>query len=110
MDCATGRSGADLLLATFSQGDPSSEVVPVVKAHKGKKIQAIIQADMADLFEICSVSEQPPEQARVYPSIRCARCGEKVMESRVTIVDDRPLYIPCIEKEKGSGFVSTIDD
>jgi formylmethanofuran dehydrogenase subunit E len=85
----------------FSQGDRSVEVVRAIKAHKGRKVQAILQADPAELFKIGWVKEQLPEQACVYPSIRCARCGEKVMEPKVTIVDNRPLCIPCVEKEKG---------
>jgi formylmethanofuran dehydrogenase subunit E len=84
----------------FSQGDRSTEVMRAIKAHKGRKIQAILQADTAELFDIRRVKEQLPEQARVYPSIRCARCGEKVMEPMALMVDDRPLCIPCVEIEK----------
>ena len=85
----------------FSQGDRSVEVMRAIKAHKGRKVQAILQADTADLFEIRRVNEQLPEQARVYPTIRCARCGEKVMEPMMTRVEKRPLCLPCAEMEKG---------
>ncbi len=85
----------------FSQGDRSAEVTRAIKAHKGRKIQAILQADTAELFEIRRVKEQLPEQARVYSSIRCARCGEKVMEPMVLMADNRSLCIPCAEMEKG---------
>ena len=85
----------------FSQGDRSAEVMRAIKAHQGRKIQAILQADMAELFEIRKVKEQLPEQARVYPSIRCAQCGEKVMEPMILMVDDHLLCLPCVEKEKG---------
>ena len=84
----------------FSQGDRSPEVTRAIKAHKGKKIQAILQADTADLFEIRRVKEQLQEQARVYSSVRCARCGEKVMEPMTLMVDDRLLCLPCAEIEK----------
>ncbi|MDO9042226.1 MAG: FmdE family protein [Desulfocapsaceae bacterium] len=85
----------------FSQGDRSAEVTRAIKAHKGRKIQAILQADTADLFEIRRVKEQLAEQARVYPSIRCARCGEKVMGPMILMTDDRPFCRPCTEMEKG---------
>ncbi|MDP3695920.1 MAG: FmdE family protein, partial [Desulfocapsaceae bacterium] len=83
----------------FSQGDRSAEVTRAIRAHKGRKVQAILQADTADLFEIRRVKEQLPEQARVYPSIRCARCGEKMMEPMVLMADSRPLCLPCAEIE-----------
>lgn len=86
----------------FSQGDRSTEVMRAIKAHKGRKIQAILQADTEALFEIRRVNEQLPEQARVYPSIRCAKCGEKVMAPRITIVDKRSLCLPCVEIERGN--------
>ena len=85
----------------FSQGDRSAEVTRAIRAHKGRKVQAILQADTADLFEIRRVKEPLPEQARVYPSIRCTRCGEKVMEPMILMTDDRPFCRPCTEMEKG---------
>ena len=85
----------------FSQGDRSAEVMRAIKAHKGRKILAILEADTADLFEIRRVKEQLPDQARVYPSIRCARCGEKVMEPMILMADNRPLCPPCVETEQG---------
>jgi formylmethanofuran dehydrogenase subunit E len=89
----------------FSQGERSPELMRVIKAHKGRKIRTILQADTADLFEIRRVSETLPEQARVYSSIRCARCGEKVMESRTTMVENRALCLPCAEMEMGSNKI-----
>ncbi|PIV44001.1 MAG: hypothetical protein COS27_03285, partial [Nitrospirae bacterium CG02_land_8_20_14_3_00_41_53] len=34
-----------------------------------------------------------------YPSLRCALCGEKMMEPRARIKDGKIVCIPCFEKE-----------
>lgn len=79
----------------FSAGDCSPELMRKIRAHKGKKVQAILQADAAELFAIHEVREDLPEQARVYPSIRCSRCGEKVMSPKAVSLGNELLCPPC---------------
>jgi len=38
-----------------------------------------------------------PEEAKIYPSLRCALCGEKMMEPRARIKDGKIVCIPCFE-------------
>jgi formylmethanofuran dehydrogenase subunit E len=38
-----------------------------------------------------------PREAEIYPSIRCALCGEKVMEPRARVKDGKIVCIPCFE-------------
>lgn len=85
---------------SFSQGDRSPQTMRVIKAHKGRKIQAILHADTDDLFDIQKVKEPLPQQVSVYPTIRCARCGEKVMEPKVVVVGSQHLCIPCADESK----------
>ncbi len=83
----------------YMNGDSSEEVLQVVHNRKAKKIQSIMQADDKDLFDIQRISIQLPEKAKIYPSVRCSVCGEKVMEPRARVKDGKMICIPCMEKK-----------
>lgn len=83
----------------YSDGDRSAEVIAVVQDRKARKMNAILAADDAELFEIKRIQVELPEPARIYKSINCAGCGEKVMEPRTRMVGDKLLCIPCVEEE-----------
>jgi len=82
----------------YSHGDRSPEVTAVVQDRKARKMNSILEADDAELFEVKRIPVEMPEPARIYKSIACASCGEKVMESRTRIIGDKLLCIPCSEK------------
>ena len=84
----------------YSSGDRSEEVLKVVHNRKARKIQAILEADDNELFDVRHITADLPSEARIYPSIRCEYCGEKVMEPRARIKDGRVSCIPCTEGEK----------
>jgi formylmethanofuran dehydrogenase subunit E len=84
----------------YMNGDSSEEVLQVVHNRKAKKIQSIMQADDEDLFDIQRISIQLPEKAKIYPSVRCSVCGEKVMEPRARVKDGKMICIPCMEKKE----------
>ncbi len=92
-DEKTGR-----LWKKFLQGDRSSEVMETVKVQKAAKMKAILAADLNDLFTIRHLELAVPEQARIFPSLRCSACDEKVMEPKAQIVDNRVFCRPCAEK------------
>ena len=83
----------------YSQGDRSPEVTAVVQDRKARKMQSILEADDAELFEIKRIPVEMPEPARIYKTVTCTSCGEKVMEPRTSMVGDKLLCIPCAEKE-----------
>jgi formylmethanofuran dehydrogenase subunit E len=84
----------------YSNGDRSAEVIAVVQDRKTRKMNSILAADDAELFEIKKIQMELPEPARIYKSITCAGCGEKVMEPRTRIVGDKLLCIPCAEEAR----------
>ncbi len=81
----------------YSRGERSDEVLEIVHSRKARKIKAIMEAPDEELFDIRKTKMQPPPEARIYPSLRCEACGEKVMEPRARIREGKILCIPCSE-------------
>ena len=83
----------------YSEGDRSPEVTAMVQDRKARKMNSILEADDAELFEIKRISVEMPEPARIYKTVTCANCGEKAMEPRTRMIGGKLLCIPCAEKE-----------
>jgi len=81
----------------YMRGDHSDEVLKAVHNRKSRKIDAILHARDEDLLKVSRGKMELPEEAEIYPSIRCALCGEKVMEPRARIKDGKIVCIPCQE-------------
>ena len=89
----------EMMWKRYSGGDRSPEVITVVQDRKARKMQTILAADDAELFKINRVEVEMPDAARIYESITCANCGEKVMEPCTRMLGNKLLCIPCAEKE-----------
>jgi len=83
--------------ARYIKEDRSKEVLRIVHDRKAKKIDAILHARDEDLFTVITGKMALPEEAKIYPSIRCALCGEKVMEPRARVKDGKIICLPCFE-------------
>ena len=83
----------------YIRGDRSEDVLKAVHYRKSRKIDSIIHAGDEELFTIKKVRMEPPEEAEIYPSIRCSMCGEKVMKPRAKVRDGKIVCIPCFEKD-----------
>ena len=83
----------------YSRGDSSPEVLKAVHDRKAKKTKAILDASEGDLLKVSKVSVPLPPEAKIYQSISCAVCGEKVAEPRARLKDGTIVCIPCSEKE-----------
>ncbi len=83
----------------FSGGDRSEEVLKAVHARRSKKIKAIMEAADEELFSLRRLRMRPPCTARMLPSVRCEKCGEKMMETKMSLFGGRKLCRPCFEKE-----------
>jgi formylmethanofuran dehydrogenase subunit E len=82
----------------YMRGDRSEDVLKAVHDRKSKKIDAIMHVRDEELFTITKGIMVLPEEAEIYPSIRCAICGEKVMEPKARVKDGKIVCIPCFEK------------
>lgn len=83
----------------YIRGDRSEEVLKAVHDRKSRKIDSIMHAGDEDLFTIKKGRMELPDEAEIYPSLRCSLCGEKVMKPRVKVLDGKVVCIPCFEKD-----------
>ncbi|HTR44768.1 MAG TPA: FmdE family protein [Thermodesulfovibrionales bacterium] len=83
----------------YSRGERSEEVMKAVRDRKAKKTEAVLEAPEAGLLTIEKVTAELPPAARIFRSLTCTACGEKVAEPRAKIRDGKILCLPCFEKE-----------
>ncbi|MDD5451312.1 MAG: FmdE family protein [Desulfovibrionales bacterium] len=81
----------------FQVGDRTEEVSAQIRSRKAKKVQAILSAASEEMMKIKRVTIIPPPEAKLYPGVRCAVCGEKVMEPRARVKGGKIVCIPCSE-------------
>jgi formylmethanofuran dehydrogenase subunit E len=83
----------------YIKGDHSDKITKIVHSIKSRKIDLILKANDKELFKITKGKIEIPEEAKIYPSIRCELCREKVMEPRARIKKRKIVCIPCFEKD-----------
>jgi formylmethanofuran dehydrogenase subunit E len=81
----------------YSEGDRSEDVLKVVHNRKAKKMKAILDASDSELLKITRLKMQLPAEAKIYPSVKCEMCGEKVAEPKARVKDEKIVCIPCFE-------------
>jgi formylmethanofuran dehydrogenase subunit E len=84
----------------YMKGDRSDEVMNEVHKRKTKKIKAILNAKDRELFKVEHEKMIMPREARIVPSITCALCGEKVMESKTRSKAEKIVCIPCYVRKE----------
>lgn len=84
----------------YMGGDHSADVMGIVHRRKSKKIDAVLNASEEELFKMTRKKMELPHEARIYPSVRCALCEEKVMEPRARLKDGNIVCIPCFAGEE----------
>lgn len=84
----------------YAQGDRSEEVLRAVHSRKAKKTKAILEAPESELMRITRVNIPFPPEARIYQSLTCEMCGEKVAEPRARVKNGKVVCIPCFEKDR----------
>jgi formylmethanofuran dehydrogenase subunit E len=82
----------------YRKGGRSRKVLNFIHNRKALKIKHILDADEKELMEVTKSLQELPEEAKIYPSIQCDTCGEKVMEPRARVRSGKILCIPCFER------------
>lgn len=71
----------------------------------GILFEKIMTAPFEELFDWREIPFDMPETAHIHGTVRCASCGEGVMETRVVHSDQGILCSPCAAKLGGNGNV-----
>lgn len=65
------------------------------ETRRKRMLSKFLEAPIEELFRIQEIDFDLPEQASIYPSVPCEKCGEPTMQTRLMEVDGRRLCIPC---------------
>jgi formylmethanofuran dehydrogenase subunit E len=84
----------------YIKGDRSEKILKAVHDRRSRKIDMIMSARDEELFKVTKRKMNLPEEAKIYPGLRCAVCREKVMEPRARVKDGKIVCIPCFEGNK----------
>ena len=71
----------------------------VVHDRKARKMKAILEASESELLRITKMRMTLPPEARIYQSVRCGVCGEKVAEPKAKVKNGKIVCIQCFERE-----------
>lgn len=82
----------------YMRGDRSEDVLKTVHNRRSKKIDMIMSASDDELLKVTKGKMNLPEEAKIYPGLRCTSCGEKMMEPRARIKDGKIVCIPCFKR------------
>jgi len=86
-----------LMWDRYRRGERSEVVLKTVHNRKARKMESILHARDEDLFSVRRGRMDLPEEAKIYPSLRCALCGEKVMEPRARVKAGEIVCMSCFE-------------
>jgi len=62
---------------------------------RDKATDHMLEGPVEELFKVESVEPKFPEEARIFKSIYCAKCGEPVAEHRARMENGEMVCIPC---------------
>lgn len=79
----------------YMQGERSEEVLKIVHYRKARKLETILSASDEELMKLKKVRVDLPHEARIYKSVRCEVCGEKMAEPKARLKDGKIVCIPC---------------
>lgn len=60
-------------------------------------LQILLNTPAEETVDIQWVEQDIPEKARIFNSIICESCGEKVMEPRARVKEGKMVCLPCAE-------------
>jgi formylmethanofuran dehydrogenase subunit E len=78
-------------------GTASAEEKQEFEKQKDKTSQDILDLPDDELFKIEQVEVEIPEEARIFQSVKCAKCGELVAEHRARVENGTIICIPCFD-------------
>ena len=83
------------LRARVMQGKASGEEQAEFHERMHRIVDVIMEMPAEELFTIREVDPGIPEQARIFRSVPCSKCGEMTAESRVRLEDGKFVCYAC---------------
>lgn len=80
-----------------SQGTASSPEKKELQKLMSNVVKKILELPSEKIFKVEKVEAELPDRARIYPSIKCAECGDMVSEHRCRVKDGKMVCIPCFD-------------
>jgi len=77
--------------------EATEEEQALFKSKTGEIISTYLSRPLEEVCEIREVDCEIPGKARLFSSVTCSCCGEKVMEPRARVKDGKITCIPCAE-------------
>lgn len=98
-----GKHAFTLYNRTKGQGvrvyvEPPEQAPDAAESDRAARIAWLLSLPDEQLLHIGEAREPQPSKARIHASSRCARCGERMMETRSRMVADKPMCIACAEE------------
>ena len=90
---------------TFIERSSGKQIRIELKAdvfeHRSREefLKQILEISDKELFSVKEVKIEVPEKASIFRSVKCAKCGLQVMETRARVLDQKFYCIPCWNDE-----------
>ena len=81
----------------YMKGERSNTVMKAVHKRKTRKINSILKTRDERAVQSKNIKVSLPDEAKIYQSVRCEKCGEKTMEPRLRIKNGKMVCMPCFE-------------
>lgn len=76
-------------------GAATPEEEKLFRRRQEERIHHILEAPEEEFCTVQQISMELPPQARIFPSVTCAFCGEPVAEARARVREGKFACIPC---------------
>jgi len=78
-------------------GQATEEEKELYRAMTKRQTEKFLARPLEEVCHIQEVECAIPEKARIFASVTCSLCGEKVMEPRARVKNGNPVCIPCAD-------------
>jgi len=86
------------LRAKVMGGKATPEEAQAMRSMMQAEVDRMLIEPAEKYFEIRHVKSEIPAKARIFSSVKCAKCGEMVAESRARVQNGGFVCIPCFEE------------
>ncbi len=76
-------------------GEATEEDQKILSEVTAEALKQYLNDPLDKVVKVEETSCEIPEKARIFNSVNCSECGEKVMEPRARVKNGQPVCIPC---------------